>query len=222
MVYGGAPLEEQLQKLSEGCDILVATPGRLLDLMQRSTRVFGKKQFLSWDNLRFMVFDEADELLSLDNGTESSFQQEIDAIEEMLPKDQDEDLHINHWFFSSQYTPEEIKRAEHLISPLEKLKYHFIDFDMPDEKDSQRYIHVQQSFIEFNANLNLTKQRLAYMQDTFFPPSDLSAGKCLIFTHTIDITQYRPTLYIKIHTSLVEAPGWFDKGQVVANQRCRV
>ena len=122
----------------------------------------------------------------------------------MLPKDRDEDLHINHWFFSSQYTPEEIKRAEHLISPLEKLKYHFIDFDMPDEKDSQRYIHVQQSFIECNTNLDLTKQRLAYMRDTLFPLSDLSAGKCLIFTHTIDFTQYQPTLYICIHTSLLD------------------
>ena len=186
VVYGGAPVEEQLQKLSEGCDILVATPGRLLDLMQRSTRVFGKKQFLSLDNLRFIVYDEADELLSLGNGTETSFQQEIDAIEEMLPQNRDEDLHVNHWFFSSQYTQEEIDRAERFISPsLEEVEYHFIDFDTPNEEHSQRYIHVQQCFIECDAKLDLTKQRLHYMRDTFFPQCDLSAGKCLILTHTI-------------------------------------
>ena len=132
VVYGGVQVEEQLQKLSEGCDILVATPGRLLALMRQSTRVFGKKQFLSWDSLRFIVYDEADELLSLGNEKESSFRQEIDAIEEMLPKNRDEDLHVNHWFFSSQYTEEEIDRAERFISPyLEEVDYHFIDFDRP-------------------------------------------------------------------------------------------
>ena len=59
--------------------------------------------------------------------------------------------------------------------------YHFVDFDMPDEEDSQRYIHVQQSFIECDENNDLTKQRLEHMRDTF-PECDLSAGKCLILT----------------------------------------
>ena len=195
VVYGGAPVEEQLQKLGEGCDILVATPGRLLNLMRRSIRVFGKRQFLSLDNLRFIVYDEADALLSLVDGTES-FQNEIDAIEEMLPKNRDEDLHVNHWFFSSQYTPEEIKRAERFINPLENTKYNCVDFDMSDEHDTQRYIHVQQYFFEYDQKLDLRKRRLLYIRDTLFPSCDLSAGKCLIVTHAIDIAQYRPTIYI--------------------------
>ena len=80
-----------------------------------------------------------------------------------------------------------MRRAEGFLFPsLKKLDYHFIDFDMPDEEHSQRYIHVQQSFIECDENLDLTEQRLGYMRDTFFPQSDLSAGKCLTLNYTID------------------------------------
>ena len=35
VVYGGAPLREQIEELRKGCDVLVATPGRLLDFMER-------------------------------------------------------------------------------------------------------------------------------------------------------------------------------------------
>ena len=59
-IYGGALVEEQLDKLRGGCDILIATPGRLLDFLRKSTRVFGKRQFLSPSRLRIMVYDEAD------------------------------------------------------------------------------------------------------------------------------------------------------------------
>ena len=186
-VYDGAPVEEQSQKLSEGCDILIATPGRLLDFMRQSTRVFGTKQFLSLDNLRFIVYDEADALLSLGDGTESSFQEEIDAIEEMLPKDRDEDLHINHWFFSSQYTQDEVDRAEQLISPsLEEVEYRFIDFDRPNEEHSQRYVNVRQNFIECDPGLDLSKQRMDYIREKFCTQVDLNQGKCLILTHDIN------------------------------------
>ena len=40
-VYGGAPRDAQEKKLQQGCDILVATPGRLLDLLRRG---LGKRQ----------------------------------------------------------------------------------------------------------------------------------------------------------------------------------
>ena len=55
-----------------------------------------------------------------------------------------------------------------LVNPLGNTKYHCIDFDMSDEHDTQRYIHVQQDFIECDKKLDLTKQRLAYMRDIFF------------------------------------------------------
>ena len=138
-VYGEGPVEEQRKKLSEGCDILVATPRRLLGFLPKSTWIVGREPLLSLSRLRVMVYDEADALLSVD-GKERSFKDDIDAIEEILPKDRHEDLHVHHWFFSSQYSPEELNRAESFISPsLEVVGYEFIDFDRPDEKHSAEH-----------------------------------------------------------------------------------
>lgn len=36
VIYGGAPSGEQLEELRKGCDVLIATPGRLIDFMERS------------------------------------------------------------------------------------------------------------------------------------------------------------------------------------------
>ncbi len=55
--YGGQPIEIQLQRLRDGIDIAIGTPGRIIDLMER-----GKLKF---DDLRFAVLDEADEMLNM-------------------------------------------------------------------------------------------------------------------------------------------------------------
>lgn len=57
IAYGGVSINPQVDALSEGVDILVATPGRLLDLMQ--------KQAVSLSQLQFLVFDEADRMLDM-------------------------------------------------------------------------------------------------------------------------------------------------------------
>ncbi|CZS80266.1 unnamed protein product [Fusarium graminearum] len=59
VVYGGVPISEQISLLSMGCDILVGTPGRLVDFIQRPRN-------LTLRRLRYMVIDEADELLNDD------------------------------------------------------------------------------------------------------------------------------------------------------------
>ncbi|KAI1140862.1 P-loop containing nucleoside triphosphate hydrolase protein [Hypoxylon sp. FL0543] len=59
VIYGGGPLPDQLRQIGRGCDLLIATPGRLLDIMER-THLFTLRR------LRYMVVDEADELLDLD------------------------------------------------------------------------------------------------------------------------------------------------------------
>nr|WP_114967070.1 DEAD/DEAH box helicase [Alkalilacustris brevis] len=56
-VVGGASINAQTQKLARGTDILVATPGRLLDLLERRA--------LSLGNTRHLVLDEADQMLDL-------------------------------------------------------------------------------------------------------------------------------------------------------------
>ncbi|OJJ44234.1 hypothetical protein ASPZODRAFT_18425 [Penicilliopsis zonata CBS 506.65] len=59
VVYGGGPVREQHQELMKGCDILIGTPGRLLDFMS-------KGHILSLQRVRFTIIDEADELLQDD------------------------------------------------------------------------------------------------------------------------------------------------------------
>ncbi|CAB9527963.1 dependent RNA helicase [Seminavis robusta] len=57
VIYGGAEVREQLRQIERGCDLLVATPGRLVDLMERGR--------LGMENIRFMVLDEADRMLDM-------------------------------------------------------------------------------------------------------------------------------------------------------------
>ncbi len=57
LVYGGASINSQMQTLAAGVDILVATPGRLLDLISRGSADLGQVQYL--------VFDEADRMLDM-------------------------------------------------------------------------------------------------------------------------------------------------------------
>ena len=56
-VYGGAPYGEQERALRAGADIIIGTPGRMKDHLERKT--------LSFQNLRFRVLDEADEMLNM-------------------------------------------------------------------------------------------------------------------------------------------------------------
>lgn len=57
LAYGGVSLNPQIKALKHGCDVLVATPGRLLDLLFKGT--------FDLDALEYLVFDEADRMLDM-------------------------------------------------------------------------------------------------------------------------------------------------------------
>ncbi|KHN98827.1 DEAD/DEAH box RNA helicase [Metarhizium album ARSEF 1941] len=59
VVYGGLPMSQQIGLLSKGCDVLVGTPGRLVDFVSRP-------HILTLRRLKHMVIDEADEMLDSD------------------------------------------------------------------------------------------------------------------------------------------------------------
>ncbi len=65
-VYGGAPIADQILKLKRPTHVLVATPGRLIDLLDRNA--------LSLDHLKYIVLDEADEMMNM------GFKTEVDTI----------------------------------------------------------------------------------------------------------------------------------------------
>ncbi|MCI5167512.1 MAG: DEAD/DEAH box helicase, partial [Candidatus Electrothrix sp. GM3_4] len=72
-IYGGASIEQQMRELRKGVQIIVATPGRLRDLIRR-----GKVDI---SGVRYAVFDEADEMLQM------GFQDELNAILAETPKE---------------------------------------------------------------------------------------------------------------------------------------
>ena len=72
-VYGGSSIESQIRALRQGVHIIVATPGRLIDLMERGT--------VSLATVRNVVLDEADEMLNM------GFSESLNAILADVPED---------------------------------------------------------------------------------------------------------------------------------------
>ncbi|NCB67581.1 MAG: DEAD/DEAH box helicase [Bacteroidia bacterium] len=72
-VYGGVPIDEHIQRLKRSTHVVVATPGRLLDLLERKA--------LNLQNLKFVVLDEADEMMNM------GFKTEIDKILNLCKND---------------------------------------------------------------------------------------------------------------------------------------
>ncbi|MEZ4829559.1 MAG: DEAD/DEAH box helicase [Bacteroidia bacterium] len=72
-VYGGASMRDQIRSLRHNCQIVVGTPGRVLDLIERGE--------LDLRSISFLVLDEADEMLNM------GFQKDLDAILSTSPED---------------------------------------------------------------------------------------------------------------------------------------
>ncbi|MBT8341815.1 MAG: DEAD/DEAH box helicase [Desulfatitalea sp.] len=84
-IYGGASISKQIDQLKKGPQIVVATPGRLLDLMQRRAADLSR--------IDFLVLDEADEMLNM------GFQEDLDRILEQIPASR------QTWLFSATMPP---------------------------------------------------------------------------------------------------------------------
>lgn len=85
-VYGGASISEQTKALRKPQQILIATPGRLIDLIQRGS--------VKLETIRYLVLDEADEMLDM------GFKDELDKILSFTPDDK------LTWLFSATMPPE--------------------------------------------------------------------------------------------------------------------
>jgi len=72
-VYGGSSIGDQIRSLRDGVQIVVGTPGRTVDLLERKKLKIG--------NIKYLVLDEADEMLSM------GFQDSLNAILELTPEE---------------------------------------------------------------------------------------------------------------------------------------
>ncbi len=70
VVYGGADVRDQLRQLERGCDLIVATPGRLVDMVERGR--------ISLECIHFLILDEADRML--DMGFEPQIRQIVQSF----------------------------------------------------------------------------------------------------------------------------------------------
>lgn len=99
-VYGGAAISVQIKALRKPQHIIIATPGRLIDLIQRKA--------VKLDKIKYLILDEADEMLNM------GFKEEIDRILSHTPD------HKSTWLFSATM-PKEISRivSKYMQNPTE-------------------------------------------------------------------------------------------------------
>ena len=100
-VYGGVKISQQIKQLSNGTDILVATPGRLIDLMNQNQ--------LDISNIDIFVLDEADRMLDM------GFMPDIKRIIKQLP------LEKQTVMFSATFSKEIKKLANSLMTNAEEI-----------------------------------------------------------------------------------------------------
>src|SRR5690349_23073870 len=85
-VYGGTPICGQIRELRRGVQVVVATPGRLIDLIERKA--------IDLEQIKYVILDEADEMLNM------GFQEDIEFILQNTPKRE------ATWLFSATMPPE--------------------------------------------------------------------------------------------------------------------
>ncbi|MBI9115392.1 DEAD/DEAH box helicase [Sanguibacter suaedae] len=99
-VYGGSPYQPQVRSLSRGAQVVVGTPGRVIDHLERGT--------LKLDGIRFLVLDEADEMLRM------GFAEDVEKVFGMAPTERQVAL------FSATMPPQIRRVAQHhLRQPVE-------------------------------------------------------------------------------------------------------
>lgn len=94
-VYGGSSIQTQLKAISDGVQVVVATPGRLVDIMSKRKTIL--------ENVQIAVLDEADEMLNM------GFREDLDTILSYTPESK------NTWLFSATMPSEVLRISKHFM-----------------------------------------------------------------------------------------------------------
>ena len=139
VIFGGVGQTPQARAMQNGVDILVATPGRLMDLHSQ--------KLLRLDKTDIFVLDEADRMLDM------GFMQDIKKIIPLLPK------HRHNLFFSATMPPEIQKLAGTILVKPEKIEV--TPTSSTAEKVSQKVMYVEKKD-KFDLLLHLLKNNDLY------------------------------------------------------------
>lgn len=145
---GGTPLREDIRAIEKGCQYLIGTPGRIFDLMNRNV--------LSRDNIRVLIFDEADQML------EDRFKEQVMCIlQKGFPKETQVAL------FSATMDQDVIEVANNILQnpvkilvdstevPLDGIKQYYVPLDKEEWKfevlcDIYQQLNISQALIYCN------------------------------------------------------------------------
>lgn len=136
VVYGGVSINPQMMALGGGADILVATPGRLLDLIAHNA--------VSLERVSMLVLDEADRLFAL------GFADELNRVLALLP------ARRQTLFFSATFPPAVWRLAESLLQNPTRIELPATAEDSPDitqraiEVDAPQRTQLLRNLIEFH------------------------------------------------------------------------
>ncbi len=139
-IYGGASISEQIRKVKRGAQIIVATPGRLIDMLGRKAINLG--------TINYVVLDEADEMLNM------GFKEEIDEILAKTP-----DTKIT-WLFSATM-PREVRAIakNYMADPFE--------LTIGDKNTGNANIDHQYVVVNDRDKYNALKRLLDYNPEIF-------------------------------------------------------
>ena len=138
-IYGGASMDKQSREIRSGAQIVVATPGRLMDMM--------KRKMIKINHVSYVVLDEADEMLNM------GFKEDIDGILSHTPDEK------STWLFSATM-PRDVEKISksYMNDPMEitvgnknvgAKNIHHVYYNVP-ERD--RYKAVKR-ILDFNPNI---------------------------------------------------------------------
>lgn len=121
-VYGGQPIERQIGALKKGVQIVVGTPGRVMDHMNRRT--------LKMETVKMVILDEADEMLDM------GFREDIETILDKIPEDRQTVL------FSATMAPEIMELTDKYLVRPEVIKVARKELTVPNIE--QTYFEIKE------------------------------------------------------------------------------